>query len=123
MQRTGELRTEHGVKDIMQNFPGGSLGVRREVYHAIGGMDESFEGWGGEDNEFLDRLNTTNVFQGGFLPAVHLWHASRPSKGVADNPRLALLARKREQSPEERIADLLKQPANEARQPGCGSCP
>lgn len=96
------------VPDIMQNFPGGSVALRRDTYLAIGGMDEDFAGWGGEDNEFLDRLDTRNVFQGGFLPAIHLWHPPQTNKGNTTNPMHSLLARKREQTPEQRIHNLAK---------------
>lgn len=34
----------------------GVIGVRRSAFEAAGGMNESFEGWGYEDSEFLGRL-------------------------------------------------------------------
>lgn len=67
----------HGVH---QNFPGGSTAVSREAYWRIGGHDERFVGWGGEDLEFLDRLKTTRIFPGGTLPSLHLWHPPAPQK-------------------------------------------
>lgn len=68
------------VSDIMQNFPGGSVAVRCDVFSQIGGMDEQFKEWGGEDLEFLDRLNTSRVFRGAWLPGIHLWHAAADQK-------------------------------------------
>jgi len=66
---------------IVQNLEaGGSVAVGREAYFAIGGFDESFIGWGGEDNEFWDRAQTRKVCPYGYLPLVHLWHAGQPDK-------------------------------------------
>jgi GT2 family glycosyltransferase len=66
---------------IVQNLEaGGSIAVGRDAYFAIGGFDESFIGWGGEDNEFWDRAQTRKVCPYGFLPLVHLWHPGQPDK-------------------------------------------
>jgi len=66
---------------IVQNLEaGGSVAVSREAYFAIGGFDESFIGWGGEDNEFWDRAQIRKVCPYGYLPLVHLWHADQPDK-------------------------------------------
>jgi hypothetical protein len=66
---------------VMQNsIAGGSIGADRDAYFAIGGFDEGFAGWGGEDNEFLERARTRRVWDYGYLPFVHLWHASQAGK-------------------------------------------
>jgi len=68
---------------IVQNLcAGGSLGVLREAYFAIGGMDEEFVGWGGEDTEFWDRCQTLRVANHTYMPIVHLWHPSQPGKAA-----------------------------------------
>lgn len=72
-----------GVREValvQQNFPGIATVIRRDTYLEIGGHDERFEGWGGEDLEFLDRLRTRRLYPGSFLPAVHLWHPPAPQK-------------------------------------------
>ena len=74
VQETRELSGIGSVRDVMQNFPGGSVGVRRDVFERLGGMDERFQDWGGEDLEFLDRLKTCRLFEGAWMPGVHLWH-------------------------------------------------
>lgn len=90
------------VELILQNFPGVSTAVSKEAYAKIGGHDEQFWGWGGEDLEFLDRLKTVHLFQGGYAPGIHLWHSSAPKKMSGDRNQ-ELMMRKLEISPEERI--------------------
>lgn len=74
---------------IMQNTEGGgSVAITREAYDRIGGMDESFIGWGGEDNEFWERAKICKVWPYGYLSLVHLWHPSQPGKHQRENPTL-----------------------------------
>ena len=93
------------VSSVMQNFSGCSVAVRREVYWQIGGHDERFVGWGGEDLEFLDRLRTTRLFGGGYAPAIHLWHPPAVKKAIGDRNN-DLMERLRGQPPGERIERL-----------------
>jgi hypothetical protein len=66
---------------ITQNLDGGgSVAISRDAYARIGGMDEQFIGWGGEDNEFWERALTQQVWSYGYLPMWHLWHAAQPGK-------------------------------------------
>jgi hypothetical protein len=57
---------------------GGSLIVRKDFYLRIGGMDERFEGWGGEDNAFyakvckLGRISRVSPVVG--LTLMHHYH-------------------------------------------------
>ncbi|MDN0201119.1 galactosyltransferase-related protein [Streptomyces sp. S.PNR 29] len=37
--------------------PGCCVWVRASAFHRIGGMDERYEGWGGEDNDFAYRMD------------------------------------------------------------------
>jgi hypothetical protein len=74
------LRDLLEISQVHQNFPGLATVVRREAYGEMGGHDERFEGWGGEDLEFLDRLRTRQLYPGSFLPAIHLWHAPAEQK-------------------------------------------
>jgi len=81
--------TEEAPEAIVQNLEaGGSIAITREAYERIGGMDESFIGWGGEDNEFWERAQTCKVWSYGCLPIVHLWHAAQPGKYQGDNNTL-----------------------------------
>jgi hypothetical protein len=80
---------------IMQNAEaGGSLAVSRKVYFEIGGFDESFVGWGGEDNEFWERAQSKKVWPYGYIPLVHLWHQAQPEKSEKKMASLDLVARR-----------------------------
>jgi hypothetical protein len=75
---------------IVQNLEaGGSVAVDRAAYLDLGGMDEEFVGWGGEDNEFWERALTRRVWPFGCLPVVHLWHPPQPGKGALDGRGVA----------------------------------
>jgi hypothetical protein len=83
--------TDQAPQAIMQNAEGGgSVAITREGYERIGGLDESFVGWGGEDNEFWERAQTLKVWPYAHLPLVHLWHAAQPGKHSAGNETQAL---------------------------------
>ena len=92
---------------VAQNSLGGSTIVTKETYFSIGGHDEEFQGWGGEDLEFLERLRTRRLFKGGFMPALHLWHPVAPKK-ASGHKNQSLLQKKRNVSPLERITWLQK---------------
>jgi hypothetical protein len=68
-------------------FAGGVFVVRREFYETIGGMDESFHGWGGEDNAMSTKIlrMTTRCAVAKEGVAFHLWHPRRrPESENAD---------------------------------------
>jgi len=80
IQREFNLDAVNEVANVRQNCRGISLAVTRDAYWRIGGHDESFYGWGGEDDEILQRVKTLNMFLGGFMPFVHLWHSWQTEK-------------------------------------------
>jgi hypothetical protein len=92
---------------IVQNLEaGGSAAVIKNAFFEIGGFDESFIGWGGEDNEFWERAQTRKVWPYGYLPLIHLWH--RPQQGKTDQKRAtSALFEERSRIPvENRIKEL-----------------
>jgi hypothetical protein len=103
-------RSETGdrVTSVVQNLKGGSIAATKEAYLAIGGFDEGFVGWGGEDLEFWERARAHGrVYQYGYLPIVHLWHRAQPGKVAGDGaPALRRYEELRAIAPEERIRRL-----------------
>jgi|GEM_PF-708044 len=89
---------------IVQNNPT-PMALRASSYWEIGGHDESFVGWGGEDVEFLSRLRTLSVAEGGWLPAIHLWHPAAPRK-ASGHRNQQQQDDKLAKDPQERIARL-----------------
>lgn len=96
-------------ESVVQNLEaGGSVAVAAAAYRALGGFDESFFGWGGEDNEFWERAQTRALDPFGYLPIVHLWHAPQAGKAhaaAAARARAHLDALSR-RPPAERAAEL-----------------
>jgi hypothetical protein len=76
-------------EQVVQNARGGSIVVTRDAYEEIGGFDEGFVGWGGEDNDFWERAETLRASRFGYLPFIHLWHAPQPGKRDAQAPAVA----------------------------------
>lgn len=95
---------------VVQNLEAGeSLAITRDTYFAIGGFDESFTGWGGEDNEFWERAATRCLWPYGYLPFVHLWHAAQPDKHDAQRQTAELLEQLSAIPASQRIANLIAQ--------------
>lgn len=70
----GEPSDERGPERIP--LCGGAFVIRRSAFAQAGGMDEDFEGWGGEDDALsivLGRLGLRCAIARR-SPAIHLWH-------------------------------------------------
>lgn len=94
-----------GLEFVRQNCEGHTLAVGREAYLRLGGHDEAFLGWGGEDNEFYDRCRVLRLYPWGYLPFLHLWHEPQPGK-VRPVGALAQLDEAMSVSRDERIRRL-----------------
>ncbi len=91
----------------MQNLEaGGSFAITGKAYFEIGGFDESFVGWGGEDNEFWERAQTLKLWPYGYLPLVHLWHEAQLGKFDQQRQTAELFERRSAIAVEERIEEL-----------------
>ncbi|MFE0701459.1 glycosyltransferase [Streptomyces sp. NPDC058872] len=65
--------------------PGGCVWLREDLFTRIGGMDERFCGWGGEDQDFVWRAERYGPMDRHRDPIVHLHHdraAHRGNDGV-----------------------------------------
>jgi hypothetical protein len=71
--------------------PGLCLWLRSRIFEAIGGMDERYEGWGGEDRDFALRVSANAALDRHGDPILHLWHPSSASieNGLGGNSGLA----------------------------------
>jgi hypothetical protein len=74
---------------VFQNWKGGTIAVRTDAFFRIGGFDEGFVDWGGEDDEFYDRCAALKHCRFGYLPFIHLWHKPQPGRKQGDNPNIA----------------------------------
>lgn len=109
---------------VLQNAHGGSIAITKAAYDAIGGFDESFVGWGGEDVEFWERVETRKSTRFGYLPLVHLWHQSQPEKMTGhEAPAIANYYHLAAVAPEERILALRARHVGAGRQQALGSEP
>jgi hypothetical protein len=57
-------------------FAGGLFVIHRDAYLQLGGFDERFVGWGGEDDAMTVKLRRAGIALSeiGDEPALHLWH-------------------------------------------------
>jgi N-terminal domain of galactosyltransferase len=68
---------------LLRETPGACLWARTEALHRIGGFDERFEGWGGEDDDVSGRLARACAMVRFDDPLLHLHHP-RPQMVGAD---------------------------------------
>jgi len=109
---------------IVQNLEaGGNVAISRAAFEQIGGMDESFVGWGGEDNEFWERAQTLSVWPFSCLPMVHLWHPAQPDKLAPDSPARKVFEASRTLAPAARIERLRAQQQGRRDGPRAGGHP
>ncbi len=84
---------------VFQNWKGGTIAIRKDAFFRIGGFDEGFVDWGGEDDEFYDRCAALKHCRFGYLPFIHLWHKPQPGRKQGDNPNIAYVMPWRMQIP------------------------
>lgn len=105
-ERTAGL-TDAPPLAIVQNLEGGgSIAITRSAFNAIGGFDETFVGWGGEDVEFWERASSLRVWPYASLPLVHLWHKAQPGKASRESDTLRLYHSLARTPVDQRIARL-----------------
>lgn len=70
----------HGVKVEKDDVPLGIVVVGRAAWDQLGGFDERFTGWGGEDVAFRLAAETFGLLHRTTGTLVHLWHPIDPTK-------------------------------------------
>lgn len=92
---------------VFQNWKGGTIAIRKQSFFEIGGFDEGFVNWGGEDDEFFDRCEEVGHVRAGFLPFVHLWHPPQPQRMNSSNRNIQhVLPARLSRTRKERIEEL-----------------
>ena len=84
LRRTDDLTSR--ADELYRMIRGGNFGIRRGFHELVGGSDESFTQWGGEDTEFGYRAWT----RGGLLVPVReafAWHQGLREEGRAEKER------------------------------------
>lgn len=78
---------------LIRRPPGGCVWMRRDVFDAICGMDERYEGWGGEDLDLLLRLFRAGPLHFFDDPTVHLHHPPSSDRidGTWENAHLQFM--------------------------------
>jgi hypothetical protein len=100
------LSTQTPAAIVQNTLGGGSIAITAAGFEKIGGMDETFIGWGGEDNEFWERAQTLEVWPWTNLSLIHLWHAPQPGKRGAQSQTARHYNALAQIDPEERIRQL-----------------
>jgi hypothetical protein len=85
---------------------GGLFVMRAAAFRQLGGWDERFRGWGGEDDalSYLLQRQQLSTLEFDERPALHLWHPRSPARSLADpdyQNNCALLERYRRYSTQE----------------------
>lgn len=57
LEHRGDIAWERARGYTVRRNPGLCFWIRREVFALLGGLDERFEGWGGEDTDFALRVS------------------------------------------------------------------
>lgn len=103
---------------VFQNWKGGTIAISRDAFVSIGGFDEGFVDWGGEDDEFYDRCAALGHCRAGYLPFVHLWHQSQPDRKLDSNPNIVdVMPWRMGLSHQERIVELTRRRWGNAAMP------
>jgi glycosyltransferase involved in cell wall biosynthesis len=82
-------QTDAGLRaraDTSDQAQGCNLGLWRTDFRHVGGFDERFEAWGGEDTDLVERLLASGVRRLTLQhaePVLHLWHPRRSGQTPA----------------------------------------
>jgi len=76
---------DHARAHVLREPPGACLWATSEAFHAVGGFDERFEGWGGEDDDVVERLALVGPVDRFDEPLLHMHHP-RPTMRIDGKP-------------------------------------
>ncbi len=83
----------HATRPKLTGF---NIGISREDLEAVNGFDESFIGWGCEDDDLANRLRRAGrriASALGYTHGYHMWHPTEPSRPAkwTDGPNVSRL--------------------------------
>jgi hypothetical protein len=91
-RREPQASPDHFRGYLLRRPPGCCVWVRSAAFSQIGGMDECYEGWDGEDHDFRDRLDRDTPLDS-YDWLLHMHHPPsafiREDGGLADIPPLS----------------------------------
>jgi N-terminal domain of galactosyltransferase len=73
-QRAGEANPQRLRGFLERRAPGCCVWVRSDEFYKVGGMDERYEGWGGEDYDFTHRFDLIASFDRYDDTLLHMYH-------------------------------------------------
>ncbi len=71
---------------LLRDVPGACLWTRPEIFHRIGGFDERYKGWGGEDEDMLYRISAAGDVTQYDDVFLHLAHRRPPMRDAEGKP-------------------------------------
>ncbi|MEB8340248.1 glycosyltransferase [Streptomyces endophyticus] len=74
LEGAAEADPEEARGFVVRRPPGACVWARTGVFHQIGGLDERYEGWGGEDTDFAYRMDFAAAFDSFDDPLLHMNH-------------------------------------------------
>ncbi|WP_416986615.1 glycosyltransferase [Streptomyces sp. T028] len=78
VERAGDVDLAYVRGFLVHRASGMCAWLRRDVYEEIHGFDERYEGWGGEDLDFVLRLQRVTAFRYFDDPLLHIHHPVAP---------------------------------------------
>lgn len=78
---------------LLRDVPGACLWLRQKLFHSIGGLDERYSGWGGEDEDMLVRTSAAGAtvqFDDVFIHLAHRRPKMRREDGQPFNAHLTV---------------------------------
>lgn len=84
-QGEGDVPLDEIRSLVLREPPGACLWVRAALFHEIGGFDERYQGWGGEDDDVVARLARAGRLTRFDDPLLHLAHP-RPQMTLDGTP-------------------------------------
>ncbi|MBV1849426.1 glycosyltransferase [Catellatospora tritici] len=71
---------------LLRDVPGACMWIRPELFHRIGGFDERYQGWGGEDEDIIVRATAAGTVVQYDDVLIHMAHLRPSMRNAAGQP-------------------------------------